>query len=155
MYRHSWDSYKVQRVHRACHSLQCESGGWLGGVFSALTADDVVICSSAGHSTAWARWVIPSSSYTVLAGTKRKASSRALLHPARGMSLSTFARSRASSQWLLELSDDCSCLPLELAFSRFIAGHADSWRHVYHDVCCCLIEAPSRDIRSPRFCSWF
>lgn len=75
------------------------------------------------------------------------------LHPAHGMSPSTFAQSRAPSQWSLELSNDCSCLSLELTFSCFIAhaGHADSWGHVYHYVCCHLMKAPGGDIGSPGF----
>lgn len=58
------------RVAKACHGLWHVSGGISG--ISALTADDVVICCADGHSTAWERWIIPSS-YMVLADTKRNA----------------------------------------------------------------------------------
>lgn len=148
-YRQSWVYYKVhraQRVHRACHSLWCVSGAWVGGVSDifALTPENAVICSlgKVGNPIFFLdgpchhKEECPGCCCTLLMACSPPPLHSLMLLSGRWSSAVTVFAFLWSS-----LSD---------AFIAH-AGHADFWRHIYRCTCCCLIKAPSGDIGSPGF----
>lgn len=136
-------------MHRAHHSFWNVSGRWVGGISdtSALSPENVAIFSLGEVSNP----------IFFLGGLCHHGKE----YPGHWCTLLVWCYSlplqSCASRWLLGLSSECVCLPLECSLSHFIAAasHADFWRHMYHCVCCHLIKAPSRDSREMSFCSQF